>query len=703
MKISRLKLNCSRALALAVSAIVIAGSISSVQADQLNARPLTPQEIHDNHLAAGTIASGGLFTVGVDEPVYLEALIDKDKTVTGAVMWYLTEAPNGSAATIAASPIPMDLPIYSPRKREDLSVADRKMFVPDVAGSYLVEAVVPTDAGAVELSVYVSGANYTGSGLVNDPAWGGPFVAQGQCAACHIYDADGKVGDFMQTGHATFLEEAIDGIKSSHYREDCLDCHVLGGHNPAADNGSFAATARDLGWTWPTVLQPGNWAAMPMELKAKANIQCEHCHGAGSEHYSRLNKNQTSISLNSGDCGQCHDEEPYHNKNRQWELSGHSRAPARDSGSCVDCHTGDGFINLHNDGVQLPDLKEALVCSACHDPHSNDGGEHQLRNVTDVAFENGVVPTLGGNGMFCLNCHKARRDADEYVKGSVSSHYGPHYGIQGDLFHGTNAFEYDGKVTGMASVHAYVVQDSCVGCHMQSVPSSHELKNKVGEHTFNMGFEGQPMTAVCNDCHNGVEDFDMKRFDYNYDGKVEGLQTEVHHLLEALAMKLHPVGSPEVRRGDSSHTYSAKEKKALYNYLCVKEDGSFGIHNPTYITELLRASITDLSDPLNDVLGGLNVPTGGPWFYSSWFDFYSPTSFEGWIYHVTHGYLYVGSDDSGNLLIYDNVLGKWLYTNEDLYPILMDVGAGTWMYFQGRLGDMRYFYNYGSGQWDIVK
>ena len=36
------------------------------------------------------------------------------------------------------------------------------------------------------------------------------------------------------------------------------------------------------GWTFPTVLTNGNWAAMPLKLQV-ANIKCENCHGAGSE------------------------------------------------------------------------------------------------------------------------------------------------------------------------------------------------------------------------------------------------------------------------------------------------------------------------------------------------------------------------------------------------------------------------------------
>ncbi len=697
---------------LIVTAIIVLLGATTSQADKLVGRPLPPQEIHDNHLD-GAIASGGLLTVGVGEPVYLEAMIGMEPVVSG-VTWNLMSSPAGSSAVLETSPIPMEMPIYSPADREVYQVADRMMLVPDVAGVYMVEAVVQTDGGDIVLGADVTGANYVGVGVVNDPNW--TSASYPQCALCHAWDPDGKVESYMGTGHATFLEEAIDGIKSSHYGSYCLDCHVLGGHAPDADNGNFASVAEHVGWTFPEVLEPGNWDAMPLELKEKANIQCEHCHGAGSEHHGI--KETISVSLNSGDCAQCHDEEPYHNKNRQWALSGHAVATRYPTGSerrsgCVKCHSGIGFIQ-DMDGI-IDDEKsveyEAIVCAACHDPHTNHGDNHQLRSTEDIAFENGHVVTEGGNGKFCLNCHKARRNADEYVQGSVSSHFGPHYGVQGDLFHGTNAIEY-GKVIGGPSVHLYAVEDSCVGCHMQAVSRDDPAKNMAGEHTFRMTWDVNntpddhhddvAMGGVCADCHGPVDSFDIPRYDYNYDGVLEGIQTEVHHLLEALAMKLHPVGSPEVVRGDENHVYSDAEKKAIYNYMCVEEDGSFGLHNPRYITEILRASINDLAGPVTGVLGGINIPVGGPWYHSAWFDFYSPVEdTDGWIYHVYHGYMWVEADGD-NLLIYDRLQAKWFYTNADLYPILLDVEANEWLSFEGKYGNSRYFYNYSKGEYSIV-
>jgi hypothetical protein len=294
------------------------------------------------------------------------------------------------------------------------------------------------------------------------------------------------------------------------------------------------------------------------------------------------------------------------------------------------------------------------------------------------------------------------------MSSSVSTHFGPHYGVQGDMFNGTNAIEY-GKVKGSPSAHAYALENSCVGCHMQAVPSGDPARFLAGGHTFKPVWDnGTPddhsddvdMVGGCVDCHGEVEDFNFELEDYNLDGKIEGVQTEVHHLLEALAMHLPPKGEPVYVFPGSSYKFTLKEKQALYNYLCVEEDGSHGIHNPRYMTQILKASIDDLGDPFNSMFGGMNVPYGGEWWYSSWFEFYAQRS-TGWIYHFEHGDLYV-TGDPNNIYLYEQRTNTWRYTTPEIYPYMYDVGSGVWHYYGGRYHGIRYFYNYTSGQWSAI-
>ena len=70
-----------------------------------------------------------------------------------------------------------------------------------------------------------------------------------------------------------------------------------------------------LGWTPPTTIVPANWTNMPAALQNVANIQCENCHGPGSEHASSGGTPwEISVPLTSGACSQCHDEPSHHVK-----------------------------------------------------------------------------------------------------------------------------------------------------------------------------------------------------------------------------------------------------------------------------------------------------------------------------------------------------------------------------------------------------
>lgn len=699
MKNPRYRSPSPRILSALLAVLFMLVGLCVSQAQQIAARPLTPQEISKNNLPAGTITSGGLLAVGLGEPVYLEVQVPKG-TVVSTVNWAITRRPlGGSTAELQDSPIPASMPIYSIGDRVIMDAVGRKMFVPDVEGKYTITADVNTDGGLLNLEAVVAGALYVGVGTMDFAS-----PAYPQCALCHPNHAI----TYMETGHASAFSSAVDGGAGSHFAERCISCHSLG-KSRADNNGSFFSVANDLGWTLPETLEPGNWTAMPAELKAMANVQCEHCHGAGSVHHGDIQG--TAVSLSSGDCGQCHDAAPYHTINQEWELSRHAVAtryptgPGR--GSCVECHSGIGFIEEMDGVADKSTDYEAITCAACHDPHSAEN-THQLRTLADVTLRNGHTVTMGGTGMLCVNCHKGRQNSETYVQGNVSSHFGPHYGIQGDLFHGTNAIEY-GKVAGGPSAHLYAVQDSCAGCHMNTGNLGDAPANSAGGHTFRVvSLNGTPdddsddidMVGACTDCHGPIESFDMVRGDYNLDGVAEGVQTEVHHLLEALAMLLPPIGEPTMTI-NTSYPYSDKEKKALYNYLCAEEDGSFGLHNPRYITGILKASIEDLKDPFNPMFSGMNIPVGGEWFYSSWFDFYAPQAEEGWIYHFEHGHLFVqGTPEM--IWLYEDRSGTWRYTSKDLYPVMYSPDGG-WVYYAGVRGMNRMFYYYGTGEWMMIE
>ena len=560
----------------------------------------SPQEITD--LGWTSHRSTGLSVVGVGEQVYLFASETAGEDVTG-VTWTIISQPTGSVMTL------------------DSTNTQRTTFNPDTTGQFEVQAEITTASGTATAGVTITAAKYVGVGTIGGTS---PDFAKGQCAACH----SDKEQSWANTGHATKLEREISGLGSSHYNETCIECHTVG-YFEGASNGGFWDIQNQLGWVFPDTLAPANWTDLVTnypDLAAVANIQCESCHGPGSLH--KGDKTKIEVTLDEGDCGQCHDEEPYHVKNAQWANSKHATGTtfARGtSSSCAPCHSGWGFIAAVDPGSNLDKTTgdQPITCAVCHDPHDATN-EHQVRTVAPVELGNGVVISKGGNGLLCMNCHKSRRDAQVYAQ-EYHSHYGPHHGPQADMLFGTNVITWGMYLP--SSTHRDVLENTCVSCHMSATPASGQAgQNLVGEHSFEMSAVddmGTPAdstddvvvdnVSVCQQCHGAnltsFEDI-MAREDYDGDGTVESAEGEVEGMMEKVGMLLPPLGDPAVA---VTSDYNKLQLNAAYNYLFVEEDKSGGLHNFQFTINLLKLTesaltygvltegqITDIMDIPND-------------------------------------------------------------------------------------------------------
>jgi hypothetical protein len=164
---------------------------------------------------------------------------------------------------------------------------------------------------------------------------------------------------------------------------------------------------------------------------------------------------------------------------------------------------------------------------------------------------------------------------------------------------GTNAYTYGKNIP--SSAHMFVVEDTCVACHMQTVDAASPTLTKAGGHTFKPSSDGDATTpkvdlvGACQQCHGpNLTSFNFPLLDYDGDGTVDGVQTEVQHLLDQLSMKLPPVGKVKTSLTIDA-TWTRPQLKAAYNWQFVNDDGSRGIHNMAYTVGLLKASIADLS------------------------------------------------------------------------------------------------------------
>jgi hypothetical protein len=216
------------------------------------------------------------------------------------------------------------------------------------------------------------------------------------------------------------------------------------------------------------------------------------------------------------------------------------------------------------------------------------------------------------------------------------------------------------------SFHTYLA--NCTTCHMyklrapdsngnpqdtikigdEIVPVTAEVYAKyrelVGDHSYRMAttvdIEGVPTEvqniAACNQCHTEpVTDFDFRAVnaqDYDGNGRIDGIQTEVKGLLSILSNKFAAIGItvfdayPFIDVGTQTNSYSwtsltststptkaaaqAAIRRAAWNRASILRELSFGVHNTQFTIRLLQSSYTDLST--NTVSADISHTIGSP-------------------------------------------------------------------------------------------
>lgn len=632
------------AFSLGIVVLISTGVVTTTQAagpalqGQVKLRPLTPTEINTYALTNAQGASG-LTAVGVGQPAYLEALVNNavpNSDITN-VIWVLTTKPVGSSAVLNASPLGANVPTFKIADRisstgtavyKVAGTAGRTMLRPDIAGQYIVTVTIQTgNSGSTNITQKITAATYLG---VNSCA----FCHSGGLFAPNLYEP------WLQTAHASIFTKSIDGLESDYHTKSSILRNTVG-YDTNAVNDGFDDVATGLNWIFPTNLISGNWTATPSALKTLANVQCESCHGPGSEHafgvlgstppYTEA-KAAISVSYISGSCAQCHDNLPAQTSaeiiHTEWSGSRHAVATRSPSGAgrqaCVRCHTASGFSDFTKTGIatNANTTYEAITCAACHDPH-DASNPHQLRAANAYTLPEGTTVTNVGLGALCMTCHHSRNgeatnNITNYKLGlptwAGGSSFGVHDSTAGDMVEGVNAITY-GKFIPSGS-HSAVISNVCVGCHMQAVATTHPAFGQAGGHTYSMAYKtvnaGVTNTVdlvdVCVKCHGPIEEFNFARKDYDGDGNIEGVQTEVQNLLNQLS-KLLPNSTyrsdgnyvadglvKTIGRTSIQTNWPTKFLQAAWNWQFVNVEGSHGVHNAPYAVGVLKASLADLTD-----------------------------------------------------------------------------------------------------------
>lgn len=457
----------------------------------------------------------------------------------------------------------------------------------------------PDDPGVYTISVHATDGQFIGIGTrligvgMYAPTVTPYYLGDESCSGCH----SGVHSEWLMTGHA----DAWASLQNSgHPASYCNPCHAIGWEFDLTDT-SFVSNAGDGGYDEAPIIK-------------YVNVQCEACHGPGSDHVTSMSADDIQIDWEVMNCGKCHDG-THHPYLTEWLNSPHGFDPYTSShgagarNTCGGCHEGvagayrlegdlsvfygSGVVATRPDTIDVP--IEPVNCQTCHNSHS-DENPAQLRTVDDVVLieTGGVNPIIseGGTGKLCMQCHHARHGPDEHIPGG-DIRFGPHSSPQADVIAAETGY------TGVAAPgfnwagpSHLLVQNSCKTCHLNMIEYPGPAGSAVTGHEF------MPTPEACVNCHGQVNDFEdiPAADDFDGNGIVEGLQVEVDGLMDMLREAIVASGLDTSTAGfvgaigDSSIS-TLQQREAGWNWVFVNNDQSRGIHNPDYVVQLLQQSI----------------------------------------------------------------------------------------------------------------
>ena len=296
------------------------------------------------------------------------------------------------------------------------------------------------------------------------------------------------------------------------------------------------------------------------------------------------------------------------------------------------------------------DMVQSVTCVTCHDPH--DVGKSSGEPNTATVRVSGNTPMLPagfkavgvGRGALCMTCHNSRNGERNDVATETADDRAPHTASQTDVLMGENAYF---VAVGQRSKHS-LITDTCTNCHMvQSPPPAEYSYNLAGtNHDFSAGED------TCAECHgaydsNGLHDVVVAEMEELQVALEQAIAAEIlaqtglgntvtlvemgedgadvviadgstvtavefveSHGRSAMNLTMGDVVVEHVRLGSDTLVKSAGGAelgsllssdagqliaKAGWNFFLIEGDGSHGIHNPSFVLDVAKASVAALS------------------------------------------------------------------------------------------------------------
>jgi hypothetical protein len=225
-----------------------------------------------------------------------------------------------------------------------------------------------------------------------------------------------------------------------------------------------------------------------------------------------------------------------------------------------------------------------------------------------VGTSNGSNAGKFREGNACIWCHKSRKDVTNYIiaTNSISSTtWGPHNGPQADVYAGAGkgAYEYIPKAYRNSSHTNF--STGCVQCHMPPVAEN----GNIGNHSF------YPQTSACKNCHGTLDNFDVSGGQSLVKKELQTLRVRLNTLLLLSRDGINPLTSDDLEDEDfaadgampktavpANGAVPATTAGALYNYFVMARGSGYGVHNPTYVKQILYDSIEAVGGDLTGLV-----------------------------------------------------------------------------------------------------